>query len=194
MTDAVGRRERVRGRRRILRAGLGVLGLFALAYAIGPFLTMWRIVRALDSGDVAALQNLVDWSAVRQGLKDDITDGVIGMPQETLVASNTLPPFGASFISGIAGAEVDRTVTPQGLLLAAHQLEPAQAVQVEGPFSAIVQAGFSAPDQFDLHVRAPCQDPDAEPLHVRLEFHMGVWQVVRVWIPQDLMELASSRT
>ncbi len=173
---------------------VAMLALFAGCYVGGPFLTLWRITRALDGGDVAVLQSLVDWTAVRQGLKDDIAEGVIGMPQQTLVASNTLPPFGASFISGIAGTEVDRSVTPEGLLQAARQIDPLPGAAAEMPFPAIVHAGFTAPTQFDLHLRGICQDSGEEPLHLRLALHGGGWQVVRVWVSQDLMECASSPT
>ena len=165
---------------RSFRLLLITLLLFAACYAGGPFLTLWRISRALDSGNLATLQSLVDWTAVRQGLKDDIAEGVIGMPQRTLLASNTLPPFGASFISGIAGTEIDRAVTPEGLLQAARLLDPPlyRSVWHRGAGSAarprfpvaIVKAGFSTPAQFDLDLRAPCQDAEEEPLHVRLGF------------------------
>ena len=178
---------------------LSALVLIGTCYVGGPFFTLWRLTRALDSGDLAALDRLVDWDAVRQGLKDDIAEGVIGMPQETLVATNTLPPFGASFISGIAGAEVAQAVTPQGLLHVTRQLDPpppAPSAEAPSPtlFPAVVAAGFSTPTQFDLRLRTACQDADEVPLHVRLAFRAGLWKVVRVWVPQDLMDRASSRT
>jgi hypothetical protein len=173
---------------------LAAFGLLAACYIGGPFLTLWRITRALDSGDTVALQSLIDWASLRQGLKDDIADGVIGMPRQTMVASNTLPPFGASFISGIAGSEIDRSVTPQGLLQAARWADPVSGSEAALSFPAIVGAGFITPTQFDLRLRAPCQDTDEEPLHVRMVFQAGLWKVVRVWIPQDMMDRASSGT
>ena len=169
--------------------------LLGACYAGGPFLTLWRLSQALDCGDPAPLRSLVDWTAVRQGLKDDIAEGVIGMPRETLVASNTLPPFGASFVSGIAGAEVDRAFTPQGLLQMARRLDPPPPDHPAGaPFPTIIAAMFSTLTQFDLRLRAPCQEADEQPLHVRLAFRTGVWRVVRIWVPQDMMDRASSRS
>ena len=197
---AIGQARSTRSRRKIpCLLALSALVLFAGCYVGGPFITLWRLTRALDSGDVAVLDSLIDWTKVRQGLKDDIAEGVIGMTRETLVASNTLPPFGASFISGIAGTEVDQTVTPQGLLQVTRQLDsPPPGPRTEPPFPSllpeIVAASFSTPTQFDLRVRAPCQDADEEPLHVRLAFRAGLWHVVRIWVPQDLMDRATSRT
>lgn len=192
-------------KRRVLApwaAVAAVLALCAGCYAGGPFLTLWRLSQALDCGDVAALDALVDWDAVRQGLKDDIAEGVIGMSQQALEDSNTLPPFGASFVSGIAGSEVDHAVTPQGLLHVTRSLDqpPPGPIALAAPpfpaaaFPAIVAAGFSAPTEFDLRLRAACQDAAEPPLHVRLAFRAGRWRVVRIWVPQDLMDRASSRT
>lgn len=194
MDKPVVRQRHVAGHQPMLSVWLATVLLVGACYAGGPFFTLWRISRALDRGDVAALQSLVDWTAVRQGLKDDIAGGVLGMSQRTLVASNTLPPFGSGFVIAIAGTEVDRTVTPQGLLLAARQFDPPSAPGSGLSFPAIVGAGFSTPRHFDLHLRAACQDAEEEPMHVRLAFQGGGWQVVRVWIPQDLMDCASSRT
>ena len=161
----------------------GVL-LTTTAYAIGPFLTLWCVSRAAQNGDLASLQSLVDWEAIRQGLKDDIAEGLIGMPAPTLAAENTLPPFGASFVAGIAGSEIDRAVTPQALLDAARQSAPLS------PFPAIVAAAFRSPTEFDLRLRAATQEADEPPLHLRLIFRGGLWQVARVWLPQDMIDRA----
>jgi hypothetical protein len=181
-----------RGRRALLLSA-AVLALVAACYVCGPFVTLWRITRALDRDDLVALRGVIDWSAVRQGLKDDVTEGLIGMPQRTLVASNTLPPFGAGFLSGIAGTAIERAVTPEGLRQAADLLDPRPGPGVGVPLPTIVQAGFSSPTQFDIRVRVPCQDVDEGPLHLRLAFRTGLWQVVRVWVPQDLMDRAAAR-
>lgn len=199
MVAAIARQYSRRHGSRCVRLGFAALGLFAVCYVGGPFLTLWRITQAVGSGDVVALQSLVDWTSVRQGLKDDIAEGVIGMKRETLLASNTLPPFGASFITGIAGTEVDRSVTPRGLVQVTRDLDPPSAGHSSTApfpvlFPAILAAGFSTPRRFDLRVRAPFQDADEEPLHIRLAFQGWRWQVVRIWVPQDVMDRASSRT
>lgn len=194
MAAAMLRRTPRRRGSRIARLSFAALAFFAACYVGGPFLTLWRITQAVGTGDIVALQSLVDWSSVRQGLKDDIADGVIGMPQETLVASNALPPFGASFVSGIAATAVDRAVTPQGLVQAARLLDPLAGGETGPGFPGIVEAGFNGPMEFDLRLRAPCQDAEEEPIHIRLAVRHGFWQVVRVWIPQDMMDRAGSRT
>ena len=167
-----------------------VLAIFAACYAGGPFLTLWRITRALDSGNLAVLQGTIDWQDVRQGLKEDIADGLIGVPQKTLVASNTLPPFGSGFATGIVATEINGAVTPENLGRAAHTLGPPAGRAFGLP--DIVGAGFASPTEFDLRVRLPCQERGDPPLHLRMAFRGLRWQVVRVWVPQELMDVAAA--
>lgn len=176
--------------RRVLPASVLVLAILAACYAGGPFLTLWWITRALDCGDLAGLQGTIDWHDVRQGLKEDISESLIGVPQKTLVASNTLPPFGAGFATGIVATEINGAVTPENLGRAAHSLGPPPGNAFGLP--DIVGAGFASPTEFDLRVRLPCQERGDPPLHLRMAFRGGRWQVVRVWVPQELMDLATA--
>lgn len=194
MTAAVVRQSVAVRRRYALPLSLAVLVLFVLCYAGGPFVTLWRITRAVDHGDLDVLRGVIDWNAVRQGVKDDTAAGLLGMPSQTLAVSNTLPPFGAGFVRGIVATTVDRRVTPQGLLQVARLLAAQAGPGGEAPFPTIVNARFSSPAQFDLSVRVPCQDADEEPLHLRLTFENGGWRLMRVWIPQDLMDRAANQT
>ena len=193
MTAAAVRQSPVARRRHALPLSLAVLALFAACYAGGPFVTLWRINRAVSNGDLDTLRGAIDWNAVRQGLKDDTAEGLLGMPRHALEVSNTLPPFGASFASGIAAAAVDRDVTPQGLVHAARLLDAQPGLGGAAPFPAIVGARFASPARFDVSLLVPGQDADEEPLHLRLAFHTGVWRLMRVWIPQDLMDRAAGR-
>lgn len=174
--------------------GIGGLLLVCTAYAVSPFVALWRISHAIDAGDTATLRAMIDWPAVRQGLKDDITDGIIGVPRETLVASNSLPPFGASFVSGIAASAIERAVSPQSLVQAARVLAPVESSAGGSSWPSIVGAGFASLSAFDMTVRAPCQEADEAPMRIRLEFRRGIWTISRVWVPQDLMDRADTRT
>jgi hypothetical protein len=60
-------------------------------------------------------------------------------------------------------------------------------------FPAIVGARFASPARFDVSLRVPGQGVGEEPLHLRLTFQTGGWRLMRVWIPQDLMDRATDR-
>jgi hypothetical protein len=194
MTATMVFQSRATGWRRSMTVACTAFALvLAALYVGGPFITLWRVTRAVEVGDPSPLRGLIDWNAVRQGLRDDVTEGIVGIPQRRLIASNTLPPFGSGFISGIAGSEIDHSVTPQALLEVSRQLHEGSAGDGFALFSAVVGARFTSPTRFELTLRVPCPDADNEqPLHVRLAFHRGLWRVIRVWVPQDLMDMAAS--
>jgi hypothetical protein len=180
------------------KAILGGALLLTAAYATTPYFTLWRLYGALCGGNTEALAGMVDWQAVRAGVKQDIDDGIIGMSQPQLVASNGLPPFGAGFVSGIAGNEVDRELTPERIEVAARSLSTLEATPVAQPprggLHAIEHAFFDSPRGFELRLRPPGCDPDDPPLRVRLELQGITWRVVRVWVPQEIVERMQSRT
>ncbi len=178
-------------RARLLKSRIAfALGLAVIAagYAASPCVALIRMSHALDRGDVTALENCVDWSSLRAGLKEDIAEGIIG-PVNTQLASNSLPQFGASFVAGIAGSMVDHDVTAPNVAALAHQ---GAANDARGnPLTMIEHAYFETPTVFVVVLHDP---EDDDHLRLRLEMQGGTWRVTRAWIPQDLVERVAQRT
>jgi hypothetical protein len=169
--------------------GAGFFLLLTVAYMASPYIALMRLESAMEHGDVAELERDVDWKQVRDGLKQDISEGVIG-PIQTQLASNTLPPFGSSFISGIMETSVDREVTPQKLVTVMAQMRPGEVDA--NPFKCFDWAFFESPTAFTVTVH---NDEEEEGhLRLRLELRGGRWLLVRAWVPQDIIERASNRT
>ena len=174
--------------------------LLALAYAAAPYVAVWRLANAMRQGDTVVLAQLVDWGSVRAGLKDDIAEGLVGpgyAEREVSVRPvgiDTLPPFGASFMAGIAGSIVDHDVTPEHLVAVLRQLPPLEIESRPMPSPGVRHAFFDSLTSFVLEVRCPGQDEEDEPLRLRLAISDGIWKVVRAWIPQDLIDESNSRT
>jgi hypothetical protein len=162
--------------------------ILALIYAASPYVALWRLERALDHGDTQALERGVDWPSVRAGLKQDIAEGIIG-PVPTNLAATTLPPFGASFIAGIADTAVDHDVTPQNLVAVMRQMRQEPEPYLLSRFS---WAFFESPTLFGVTVRT--SDDEDGHLRLRLALRGGRWTLIRAWIPQDIIERASQRT
>jgi hypothetical protein len=171
------------------KAVVGALLAIIAAYAVYPYVTLYRLSLAIRHGDASSLEAMVDWPAVREGIKEDICDLVIDQPQEAK-AGGQLPPFGAGFVRGITGNAVDARVTPQGLMAAAAQ-EPAQHPDPAVPGVRVSWAFFASPAEFLVDLRAPWQ---AEPIRVQMEFRDGGWRVNRVWLPAELLTQANART
>jgi hypothetical protein len=163
-----------------------------LGYAASPYVALWRLEKALDAGDTATLERSINWSSLRTGLKQDIADGIIG-PVQLQAPANTLPPFGASFISGIADSAVEHDVTPQNLIAIMRQMRAADTTPTS-MFDCFRWAFFDSPTSFTVVVNTDSADGDDSTLRVRLELHGGTWTVMRAWVPQDMVERASQRT
>ena len=191
------RRRAIKGR--LARRALGALAILGLAYVAAPYVCLWRVYRAIEGGDAATLARIVDWNAVRAGLKQDIAEGIIGLPSPQAVASNSLPAFGAVFVTGIAAHVVDQQVTPQNLVEALRGARPPGAVPATpgvtpGGIGSFERAFFTSPTRFVVRIRLPGEEPTDAPLRVELRLRGGTWKVTRAWIPQDLMDEAKFHT
>src|ERR1700684_3135742 len=115
-----------------------------VAYVAYPYLTLYRLGSAIQTADAATLESLVDWPAVREGIKEDICD--LGSDQVASDTNGHLPPFGASFVRGIASSSIDKVVTPEALLAAASVADAApRAPQPRGADVHVNWAFFDSP-------------------------------------------------
>ncbi len=168
---------------------VGVLLLVALAYVGYPYVTLYRLGQAIRQGDAPALQSMVDWPAVREGIKEDICDLVIDEPADVKNGAQ-LPPFGAGFVRGIAGNAVDEKVTPAALVAVAGQ-QPAAQLEKHGVAVKVRWAFFAGPAAFVVDFHAPGLDG---PIRLKMDLRDGIWQVTRVWLPPELVGYADART
>ncbi|HEX2941734.1 MAG TPA: DUF2939 domain-containing protein [Rhodopila sp.] len=168
-----------------------VLGIGAL-YVAYPYVTLFRLGLAIRTADAATLERLVDWPAVREGIKEDVCD--LGGVSTTAQSGGSLPPFGASFINGIASNKIDQAVTPQALVAAASTTAAAPAAEpkvVAGADVHVNWAFFESPTTFLVSLQARGQ---AEPIKLEMDLQDGSWRVQRVWLPADLLTNGGSRT
>lgn len=168
---------------------VGALLLVALIYGAYPYMTLYRLGLAIRHGDAPALQSMVDWPAVREGIKEDICDLMIDDPAEVKTGAQ-LPPFGAGFVRGIAANAVDQKVTPEALLAAADRRPAAQREQ-HGAVVKVRWAFFAGLTVFVVDLHAPGQDA---PIRLEMRFRDGIWQVTRVWLPPELINRAEAQT
>jgi len=203
---------------------LAAIVTLSAVYICYPYATLYRLDIAMRQADAVALGSLVDWYAVREGLKEDICDMAADQPRDAR-PSNELPPFGAGFVRGIAGNVLDQMVTPETVVsmthpratsLASHQysvVTEARAAVVSTPAlgqdapsasepsygssgsgmgdAKLVWAFFSSPTHFDIDVRAA---GSATPIRMVMELRHMRWQVRRVWLPNEMLERATSGT
>ena len=162
-----------------------------LTYAAYPYVTLYRLGSAMQTANAATLEKLVDWPAVREGIKEDICDLVIDDPDSR--PGGKLPAFGASFVRGIAANTIDRQVTPQGIAsgvvaasVSAPHRDSAPAAQVH-----ITHAFFDSPTVFMVEVKTAGL---ADPIRMEMDLRGAAWVVKRVWLPDAMLAGTPART
>jgi hypothetical protein len=157
----------------------------AAGYLGYPYAVLYRLDAAVRQSDAATLQSLVDWYAVREGLKEDICDMVLDAPAKSR-PGNELAPFGAGFVRGMTGNALDHTVTPENLV------SMIRTGDVRAPADARLQwAFFENPTRFAVELRSTGV---AEPIRLVMQLRGLSWKVRRVWLPNALLERAGSGT
>lgn len=173
----------------------GLTALIAATYVAMPYVTLYRLGAAIRDGDAQALETLVDWDRVREGIKEDICDASADDPRTT-TASAELPAFGESFLRGIAVNMIDQAVTAPALVKAtqppATGLVVARAGAAPDPQPRITWAFFESPTTFAVLLQPP--GARAEPVRIELALHRGEWQVTRAWLPPEMMTPQADRT
>jgi hypothetical protein len=164
---------------------VAVVSVLVFGYALYPYVTLWRLDAAIGRSDESALRGLVDWHAVREGLKEDLCDLVLEEP-DSARPSNELPPFGAGFVRGVTGSWLDQTITPESVVLL---IRPGNATP-HGE-THIVWAFFQTPTRFAIELRA---EDSREPIRMVMELRGARWLVRRVWLPTDLLERVGAGT
>jgi len=144
-------------------SALTCAALAGVGYVAYPCVMLYRLDEAVSRGDSRALQTLIDWPEVRQGIEADLADD-----------GGELPPFGAGFLRTVA---VKAAMTPENVMAALHAVDRndgaasawPRAVWVEGPCTAIVDLGT---------------------VRLRLQLRRGEWRVTRAWLPETVLTQA----
>ncbi len=165
-----------------------LIAAVGLGYGLYPYVALYQLKSAMHDGDPVSLSQMIDWSSVREGIKEDLCDLVLDTPGEP-IGRDVLPPFGASFIRGVTGSAVDRTVNPETLVAATREPSDATPSSYEG--ARVSWAFFSGPGSFRIDVETPGV---AIPIRVDMELRGLQWLVRRVSLPPALLESSHLHT
>ena len=174
---------------------IAAIALVCAGYVAWPYLTLFRLAEAVRQGDAATLETLVDWDDVREGIKEDVCDTVFDAPTVKVASAEArLPPFGYSFVRGIAASAIDEEVSARALVDASRASPPASPRdRTASPIRTIVWAFFESPTSFSVLVRPPGAGKH-QLVRLRLAFERGAWRVDRVWLPAVMLAQANPRT
>ncbi len=159
---------------------LGAL-VFAGFFAGAPYKSADKLGRALQSGDAAQLEEVIDFSALREDLKKQTAEA-IGTTAES--AGGTLAVAGAA----LANAMIDTVVRPE--MLAELKDAPIDDNTRSRMRFAMKRArvGYDSPLSFSI--RVVLADLSDEPIRVTMR-RTGLlsWKVKSLTVPKDLSRL-----
>lgn len=99
-----------------LVAGLAVaaVAIFVIAWAAAPVFAAQALIRAAKAGDADRIEQLVDFPALRESLKDELTSELAAhMRRDPRLAENSLGGLGMILAPMLLSGAIDATVTPE---------------------------------------------------------------------------------
>ncbi|MBU1384097.1 MAG: DUF2939 domain-containing protein [Alphaproteobacteria bacterium] len=90
------------------------VAVFVLAWAAAPVFAAQALIRAAKAGDAARIEQLVDFPALRQSLKDELTAELAAhMRRDPRLADSRLGGLGMILAPMLLSGAVDAAVTPE---------------------------------------------------------------------------------
>ncbi|MFZ4408170.1 MAG: DUF2939 domain-containing protein [Paracraurococcus sp.] len=179
--------------------------LVAAAWLCWPYVTLYRLVDAVDRGDEIVLQELVDWPAIRIQVREILTAKVA---TEAMRSGRGAPSgaeaFGAALAGALIGPMIDNLVTAQ-MLASARRLSLAapqptsrwpSAQGAAQPIAAQVSrrlnwggVRWAAPSGLTTFkvVLGARDDPPSRHITVIFEFRDFGWKLTRLALPSALL-------
>jgi len=121
-----------------------------------PHLALRRLQAAAESGDHAALREMVDFPAVRASLKEEVR-GAIAHEMERDGKRSPFSMFGAALAGMMVDPLVDSFVTPAGIAAATRGERPRSDGEKEGVKKAEddveIARGYEGANRFVVHFR-----------------------------------------
>jgi len=171
------------------RIALVFLVLIA-AYAAYPYLALYRLGSALHARDLDAVESMVDWQRLRQGVKDDVNAALAAKVRPD--QGDAFAAFGVALVGKLAGPVVDAAVTPASLAAVAAADRPTLTTLVtqvyvstasDRPLPRLVRSGFSGLTAFEATVMPNGADAESQAIRLRFELEGGNWMLTRIHLP-----------
>jgi hypothetical protein len=171
-----GKTTKARGRRSILLFGV-LMAVAVAAYLYwSPYQTLHEMRQALKAGQVELLDQDIDYSAVREGLKRDFRNVAINeVEDDPSIKNRLLGLLGLAIGAPIADTAIDYMVSPSGLRRI-----------VSGSVPILSARSESATEDFNDDTDAQSNDPGKKPSKIRsteghyLDFNHFVVRIVNV--------------
>lgn len=168
-----------------LAIGLAVVGAVVVAATFAtPFLALKQVADAVEARDPDQLDLIVDFAAVREGLKDQVKERAMRAGDDDPAAA-----LAAVFVPAVVNAVVDGVVTPRGVihLVSTGRIEGAEEAQPGGVGDAVPEFRLHKARYLGLNrFKATIGPGEASTVEVDLD-RSGLfgWKVTRINLLDD---------
>jgi len=165
-----------------------VLGLFAICYFGSPFWAARQFKEAALSADVDRLDAAVDFPAVRESLKSQMTVALTAkMQNDPEMKSNPFAGLGMMMMPAIIGKMVDSFVTPDGMsaMMKRGQVKGDATETTVNP-DVEYSYDYRSLDRFAVTVAAPETKDGEAPRFVFERRGLFSWKMIRMEIPETV--------
>lgn len=180
--------------KRVVLIVAAVAAIFAAAYALSPFWAARQFKEAALSADVDRLEAAVDFPAVRDSLKSQMTVALTNkMANDPEMKANPFAGLGAMLIPTMVNNLVDGFVTADGLSAMMKRGKPGKdgaAAKVDPNLS--YDYDYRGLDRFAVAVKNEAQ-PGEGPRFVFERRGLFTWKVIRLELPADLINDRNAR-
>ena len=164
---------------------LFILLLILLAvYIAYPYWTLYRLQDALLSNNAEAVKRIVDFPAVRAGMKAQVEGGLLEKSAEIGEKRPVLGDIGTALTNllgpSVIGGTVDGLVTPEALLSNPTVVEHRE--KNEGFSDYLEYAFFSSPTTFKVDAKDP-KEADSPTVTATMVLDGWRWRVTNVALP-----------
>jgi hypothetical protein len=165
--------------------------LFIIAYLASPVLGYYRIQEAARSGNQDALEATVDFPAVRESLKAQLSAGLAAKAQsDPKLKSNPFARFGMMLAGALVGKVVDTYLTPEAIGQMVSQAK-APGLEAQSPVDGIANPklekhyAYISLDRFRVTAVDPSH-PDRPFSFVMERRWLFDWKLIRIELPAAL--------
>lgn len=165
------------------RLFLLILILLAV-YLAYPYWTLYRLEQALLSNNAEAVKRIVDFPAIRAGMKSQVEGGLLEKSEQLGEKRPVLGDIGTALTNllgpSVIGGTVDSLVTPEALLNNPTVVEHREKDEGFGDY--VTYAFFSGPTTFQLDFKDPNR-ADAPTIRADMTLEGIRWRVTDVELP-----------
>lgn len=176
--------------RKLLIAFTAAVILFAGAYVGSPYWAALQFKEAALSGDVDRLESAVDFPAVRESLKGQLTAAMTEkMASDPEMRSNPFSAFGLALMPVFVGRMIDAFVTPDAIAAMIKQGRAERGKQkTQADPNVRYSYSYRSLDRFDVAVRGVKVSPTEAPHFTFERRGLFAWKLIRLEIPPSALK------